>query len=53
MNIGTIVRVLAPFADTYHDNYAITEILVSEGAPAVYILGDLGGFDAKYLEKVA
>lgn len=52
MNVGNTVRVLAPFTDTYPDTYQITDIVVHEDGPPVYILGAIGGFDAKYLEVV-
>ncbi len=47
IQLGSIVRVLPPFKDTYPDTYEVTELL-----PEVYILGELGGFDIKYLELV-
>lgn len=52
MNVGTIVRVLAPFTETYPDTYQITEVVTAQDQPIVFILGDLGGFDQKYLEVV-
>lgn len=51
MDVGTIVRILFPFAESFPDEYVITEVLATEDA-TTYILGDLGGFDASYLEPV-
>lgn len=49
-SIGCIVRVLAPFSDSFPGAYEITDIVSDENGVAAYILGDLGGFDAMYLE---
>jgi hypothetical protein len=48
MTIGDLVRVLAPFNETYKDAYVITDQLGSN----TFILGDLGAFDVTYLEIV-
>ena len=50
MTLGDTVRVLAPFDESFPDTYQITDVVMADGEPPVYILGDLGGFDAKYLE---
>ena len=52
MNVGDTVRVLAPFNESFPDNYQITDLVLSDAEPTVYILGDLGGFDSKFLELV-
>ena len=49
-SIGSTVRVLAPFSDSFPDTYEITDIVADESGQTAYILGDLGGFDAMYLE---
>lgn len=50
MNIGDTVRVLAPFDEAFGEMYTITEIINYPDGQTAYILGDLGGFDAIYLE---
>lgn len=49
-SIGSTVRVLAPFSDSFPDTYEITDIVTDENGTSAYILGDFGGFDAMYLE---
>lgn len=50
MNIGDRVRVLAPFNESFPDVYEITETVGNDDGTVTYILGDLGGFAAMYLE---
>lgn len=52
MITGETVRVLAPFNETYPDEYTITEVLTYPDGQVAYVLGDIGAFDAKYLEVV-
>lgn len=52
MEVGTVVRVLAPFDDAFPGERVITEIVNNPDNTVVYILGEAGGFDAVYLEKV-
>lgn len=49
MKQGDVVRVLAPFSDTYPDQYEIVEV-VNYGDSVVYVLDGIGGFDSAYLE---
>lgn len=48
--IGATVRVLPPFSESFPDEYVITEIAHGEDGSTAYILGENGGFDARYLE---
>lgn len=48
--VGDLVRVLAPFADSFPDSYEITEVVTHPDGQIVCILGECGGFDPKYLE---
>lgn len=50
MQIGDLVRVLAPFTESFPDTYAITEVITYEGGTVTYVLGESGGFDPVYLE---
>jgi hypothetical protein len=51
--VGTQVKVMAPFAHDFPNTYTIMEIVVHEDGQIVYILSDdAGGFDPKYLEAV-
>lgn len=52
MNIGDKVRVLAPFDETCSGEYEITEHVQHGDGREAFILGDLGGFDPKYLGAV-
>lgn len=52
LSVGDSVRVLEPFNETFTEVYVVTEAIQTEGHPTVYVLGDLGGFVADYLEKV-
>ena len=52
MQIGDIVKVLAPFNETYSDTYSITGIVITEDNRTVSILGELGAFYENYLEIV-
>jgi len=49
-SIGSTVRVLHPFAASFPGTYEIPDIVTNENGQTAYILGDLGGFDAMYLE---
>lgn len=48
--VGSLVRVRAPFDESFPEEYEITEIVENDDGTIVYILGDAGGFDAIYLE---
>lgn len=50
MKINDTVKTLAPFNETYPDTYRITDVVVNEDNTTAYILGELGGFDSRYLE---
>lgn len=50
MIAGDTVRVLAPFDATYPGEYEITEVITHPDGQVAYVLGDIGAFDAKYLE---
>lgn len=52
MNIGDTVRVLPPFSEAFPGEYVITEQVMDDAGQVANILGDAGGFDAKYLELV-
>lgn len=52
MQIGDIVKVLAPFNETYSDTYSITDIVITEDNQTVCILGEFGAFSEIYLEIV-
>ena len=52
MNVGDQVLVLAPFAESFPGPHTITEVVHSTDGTTAYILGEAGGFDAVYLEKV-
>lgn len=46
MIVGDVVRVLAPFDETYPETYAIMEQVDDR----TFVLGDIGAFDMMYLE---
>lgn len=46
MIVGDVVRVLAPFDETYPGTYSITEQVDDR----TFVLGDIGAFDVGYLE---
>lgn len=50
--VGDMVRVMEPFKRDFPDSYAITEVVVHDDGQTVYILGECGGFDPKFLEAV-
>lgn len=52
LNIGDVVKVLYPFADSFPDTYVITDSVTDYIGQVAYILGDNGGFDEIYLELV-
>ena len=50
--VGQIVRVLPPFAESFPDTYEIVEVINNDdGQIACAIAGD-GAFDPKYVEAV-
>lgn len=49
-NIGSVVRVLPPFAQWFPGERDVTEIVRHDDGQVVYILGEAGGFDQIYLE---
>lgn len=51
LSLGDSVRVLEPFNETFSDVYFVTEIVVNDDQSESYVLGDLGAFDKKFLEK--
>ena len=52
MQTGDIVKVLAPFNETYSGTYSITDTVITEDNQTVYTLGELGSFSEIYLEIV-
>lgn len=52
MQVGTVVRVLTPFAESFPGAYVITEIVANPDGSVAYVLGDTGAFDAMYLGVV-
>jgi hypothetical protein len=52
LQLGQLVRVLEPFARDFPDTYEITEVVTHDDGQIVYILGEVGGFDIKFLEVV-
>ena len=48
MKIGDIVRILAPFNETYSDEYVITDQVDSR----TFVLGEIGAFDIRYLDFI-
>ena len=50
--VGEMVRVLPPFDESFPGEYEITDVVRNPDGTTVYILGELGGFDAIYLEAV-
>jgi len=50
---GQFVRVLEPFERDFPSVYEITEVVTHDDGQVVYILGDAGGFDEKFLQEVA
>lgn len=51
LEIGTLVRILPPFADSFPGPRVITEIVVGEdGTTAYFVAGVESAFDAMYLE---
>lgn len=52
LNVGDMVKVVGLFQDNFPATYEITEVVVHEDGQIAYILGELGGFDPKYLEVV-
>jgi hypothetical protein len=52
LSVGQSVKVTEPFARDFPEIYTITEVYVHEDGQIVYILGEAGGFDIKYLEVV-
>ena len=52
LSVGQLVKTLDPFARDFPHVYEITEVVVHEDGQVVYILGEAGGFDIKFLEVV-
>ena len=50
--VGDRVTVKPPFNESFPDTCVITEIVENDDGMTVYILGDAGGFDAIYLERI-
>lgn len=50
MTVGSLVRVLEPFAASFPGVYEITEVVTYEGQTVYILSDDAGGFDAAYLE---
>jgi hypothetical protein len=48
VKIGDTVRILAPFDETYSDEYVITDQVDLR----TFVLGDIGAFDIRYLDFV-
>jgi hypothetical protein len=52
-NIGDVVTVLAPFRESFPDEYLVVDVVTSEdGTTAHYLEGIEGAFDHVYLETV-
>ena len=53
MQVGSTVRVLAPFNDAFPNDYEIVAVdTFVDGGPVYYLNGIEGAFDAKFLEVV-
>lgn len=52
LEIGQQVRILEPFAVDFPGIYTIEDIVVHDDGQVVYLFGDIGGFDIKFLEVV-
>ena len=52
LSVGQLVRTLEPFARDFPDVYEITEVVVHEDGQIVYLLGDIGGFDIKFIQPM-
>lgn len=50
--VGQLVKTLEPFDRDFPDVYEITEVVVHEDEQIVYILGEAGGFDIKFLQPM-
>jgi len=50
--VGQMVRVLPPFAESFPEIYAITQVHQHEDGQVACILGEAGAFDPKFLEAV-
>ena len=53
LEVGHLVRVLPPFAESFPGEYEITEVIHHEDGQIAYVLGELGGFAPIYVEAVA
>jgi hypothetical protein len=60
LEVGQVVRVLPPFADSFPGEHAIIEIINNPDGTTVYVVdngdgdpGNNGYFDARFLEVVA
>lgn len=52
LSIAQLVTVKEPFNRDFPDTYQITEVVIHEDGQVVYILGDAGGFDIKFLQVI-
>lgn len=50
LQVGQLVRVLPPFADSFTGEFTITEIITHEDGQIACVLGDAGAFAPEYLE---
>lgn len=50
-SIGALVRILPPFSADLPGVYTATDVIHHDDGQTAVILGDLGGFDPKYLES--
>lgn len=50
LGVGDLVRVKPPFDAAYPGTYPIIDIVTAEDGGTVYVVGEHGGFDAKFLE---
>lgn len=51
--VGDLVSVKSPFQEAFPDQYLVSEVIQNGDGSTVYILGDCGGFDEIYLEKIS
>jgi hypothetical protein len=50
--VGQLVRVLEPFADSFPGEYEVTEVITHPDGQVAFILDEAGAFAAQYLEGV-
>lgn len=53
IEVGSIVKVLEPFANDFPDVYIVEEIIIHDDGQVTYLLGTAGGFDIKFLEEIS